>query len=43
MIAVGRVRERSLLVDDADGRFMGADVDALDLLGRTPHLVQKPV
>ena len=38
MIAIGRIRERPLLVDDPAAGLMGADRDVLDVIGRPARL-----
>lgn len=34
VLAVGKVVERALLIDDSDGRLLSTDPDGLDIVGR---------
>lgn len=40
MVAVGKVVERPALVDDADRRFLRADLDVLDVVRRLAHVLE---
>jgi hypothetical protein len=43
VLAVGKVGERALLVDDADRRLLRADADALDVLRRLAEALEAVV
>jgi len=40
VVAVGKVGQRALLVDDADRRVLRADLDVLDVVRRLAHLLE---